>query len=355
MHKTDVIIVGGGQAALSVGYFLRRTGRSYQILDAEAGPGGAWRHGWQSLRLFSPASWSSLAGWPMPPGPDRYPTRDQVQDYLQRYEERYALPVQRPVMVKAVTRYEQGLLVQSADDAWQARAVVSATGNWRCPYTPSYAGLANFRGLQLHSAQYVDPASLAGQRVLVVGGGNSGAQILAEVSALAQATWVTEQPPRFLPDDVDGSVLFQRATERWRAQQEGRVVEALPGGFGDIVMVPPVREARARGVLVAREPFERFVANGVRWRDGSESAFDVVIWCTGFRPALEHLAPLGIVDAHGRVEVATHGTRSVIEPRLWLVGYGDWTGMASATLVGVMRSARATAQEIDEALGRDPP
>ena len=345
MTAHDVIIIGGGQAALSVGYFLRRTKRSFLILDSEDGPGGAWRHAWESLRLFSPATWSSLAGWLMPTTAQGFPTRDEVIDYLSRYEERYALPVRRPVLVESVERSSDGLIVRSGDSAWQAQAVVSATGSWRHPHVPTYPGGETFTGLQLHSADYVSATPFAGRRVLIVGGGNSGAQILAEVSQVAEAVWVTEKPPNFLPDDVDGRVLFERATERWRAQQEGRPVEQLPGGFGDIVMVPPVVDARARGILHSREPFARFTPNGVQWADGSGASFDAVIWCTGFRPALAHLAPLGVIDDTGRVDV--EGTRSTAEPRLWLVGYGDWTGMASATLIGVMRTARSTAQEVD--------
>ena len=345
MTQLDVIIIGGGQAALSVGYFLRRTKRSFLILDAEDGAGGAWRHAWESLHLFSPANWSSLAGWLMPPTAQGFPTRDEVIDYLERYEQRYALPIRRSTLVDGVERTPDGLIVRSDDGAWQAQAVVSATGNWRHPHTATYPGGEAFQGRQLHSAQYVSAAPFVDQRVLIVGGGNSGAQILAEVSQVAETLWVTEKPPNFLPDDVDGRVLFERATERWRAQQEGRPVEHLPGGFGDIVMVPPVVEARARGVLHAREPFARFTPAGVRWADGSEARVDSVIWCTGFRPALKHLAPLGVVDSTGRVQV--EGTRSSVQPGLWLVGYGDWTGMASATLIGVMRTARSTAQEID--------
>jgi putative flavoprotein involved in K+ transport len=341
----DVIIIGGGQAALSLGYFLRRTKRSFLILDAEIGPGGAWRHAWESLRLFSPAHWSSLAGWPMPPTAQGFPTRDEVIDYLGKYEDRYALTVRRSTLVDAVERAPDGLIVRAGDDTWLAQAVVSATGSWRHPHTATYPGREAFKGRQLHSAHYVSAAPFVGQRVLVVGGGNSGAQILAEVSQVAETLWVTEKPPNFLPDDVDGRVLFERATERWRAQQEGRPVEQLPGGFGDIVMVPPVVEARARGVLHAREPFARFTPTGVQWPDGQETLIDTVIWCTGFRPALAHLAPLGVLDDSGRVPI--DGTRSTAEPGLWLLGYGDWTGMASATLIGVMRTARSTAHEID--------
>jgi putative flavoprotein involved in K+ transport len=343
----DVVVIGGGQAALSVAYFLRRTSWSYLLLDAEDAPGGAWRHAWPSLRLFSPAQASSLFGWPMPPVSDGFPTRDHVIDYLARYEARYQIPVVRPVWVNAVERGRDRLVVQAADRSWSARAVVSATGTWRAPFVPAYPGRKTFSGTQLHSADYAGPAPFVDQRVLVVGGGNSGAQILAEVSAVAKTTWVTRRPPRFLPDGVDGGVLFRWASERWKAQQEGRTAAVPTGGLSDIVMVPPVVEARSRGVLVARERFDHFTTSGVRWADGTTTDVDAVIWCTGFRPALSHLDPLGVVDAD-RVRVS--GTRAVEEERLWLVGYGEWTGYASATLIGVGRTARSTVGEIDNFL-----
>ena len=346
--QVDVVIVGGGQSALAVAYFLRRTPLSFVILDAEQAPGGAWRHGWNSLRLFSPATWSSIPGWMMPPTQEGYPSRNHVIDYLQQYEQRYRFPVERPVRVTRVERTQTGLRVCSDDRHWDAKAVVSATGTWSNPYIPPYPDAELFAGQQLHSANYVQAQPFAGKRVLVVGGGNSGAQILAEVSNVAQTTWVTPVDPLFLPDDVDGRVLFERATERWKAQLEGRIIEQPVGGLGDIVMVPPVVEARARNALESVRPFERFTRNGVIWADGSESAVDVVIWCTGFRPALQHLDTLGVINTEGRVEV--QGTRSTLEPRLWLVGYGEWTGSASATLIGVTRTARSTVNEITAAL-----
>ncbi|WP_225769595.1 ArsO family NAD(P)H-dependent flavin-containing monooxygenase [Inquilinus sp. Marseille-Q2685] len=343
-----VVVIGGGQSALAVAYFLRRAEIDFVLLDAEEAPGGAWRHAWDSLRLFSPAQWSSLPGWMLPRAGDDYPTRDHVVAYLAEYERRYGFNIERPVRVHSVERGAGGLLVHADQGTWSARAVVSATGTWGKPYVPAYPGRDRFIGHQLHSSGYRRPDDFAGQRVLIAGGGNSGAQILAEVSKAAQATWVTIEPPMFLPDDVDGRVLFERATERWKAQQAGRTVIVPKGGLGDIVMVPPVQEARNRGVLTAVRPFERFVEDGVIWRDGSHSRVDTVIWCTGYRPALDHLVPLGVIEDDGRVRV--EGTRSLREPRLWLVGYGEWTGYASATLIGVARTARATAGEIAAAL-----
>lgn len=346
--EVDVVVVGGGQAALAVGFYLRRTGLGFVLLDEQPGPGGAWRHGWSSLRLFSPARWSSLPGWPMTGGADAYPTRDETLAYLAAYEARYALPVRRPVRVDEVRDDGERLAVETDAGTWRARAVVSATGTWARPYVADVPGREEFRGEQLHSAHYRAPDTFAGRRVLVVGGGNSGAQVLAEVSRVARATWVTLEEPRFLPDEVDGRFLFEQATARYQALREGRD-PGPPRSLGDVVMTEPVREARERGVLHAVRPPMRFTPDGVVWADGREETIDAVIWCTGFRPALEHLAPLGVTDHAGRV--ALQGTRSVREPRLWLVGYGEWTGFASATLMGVGRSARATAEEIGRALG----
>ncbi len=354
MAIVDTAVIGGGQAGLAVAWHLRRTGLEHVVLDDQPGPGGAWRGTWDSLRLFSPARYSSLPGWMMPPANDGdYPTREEVLAYLAAYEDRYEIPVLRPWSVSSVVPSPdpEFLEVRGArGETILARTVVSATGTWRRPRRPALAGLEGFTGIVLHSAEYRSPAAhdLVGRRVLVVGGGNSGAQIVAELSTVASTIWATREAPVFLPDDVDGRVLFHEATARYRAREAGE--ERPPRrSLGDIVMVPAVREARERGALTARPMPETFTPQGARW-SGGEEAMDAVILATGFRPALSHLEELGVVDPEGRV--AVEGTRSVREPRLWLVGYGAWTGFASATLIGVGRSARATVEEIGTSLGR---
>lgn len=341
----DIVVIGGGQMGLSLGYYLRRAGADFVILDAQSGPGGAWRHGWDSLRLFSPAGYSSLPGWLMPP-PDHagYPTRDDVLDYLTRYEARYQLPIRRPVRVETVARAGERLEVITAKERFSARHLVSATGTWSHPHIPPIAGRDLFEGLQLHSAQYRQPQDYAGKTVLVVGGGNSGAQIMAEVAPVARALWVTLHDPVFLPDDVDGRVLFERAVARMKDGPSATPV----GGIGDIVMVPPVKQARDRGDLTSVRPFARMTATGVVWPDGSEMSVDAVIWCTGFRPALAHLKALGVVEEDGRVLVENQRSRKL--PQLWLAGYGDWTGPGSATLMGAARTARGIAASLAEAI-----
>jgi cation diffusion facilitator CzcD-associated flavoprotein CzcO len=350
----DVVVIGGGQAALAVGFYLRRTALRYVILDDRSTPGGAWRHTWPSLRLFSPAQWSSLPGWMLPRDAndhdDGYPTRDAVIAYLTEYERRYALPVVRPVRVDVVRQSGEGLALETSAGVIRARTVVSATGTWANPVVPDLPGRDVIHGRVLHSAHYPGVAAFAGQKVIVVGGGNSGAQIVAELSEVADVTWATREPPTFLPDYVDGRYLFEQETMRYRAIQEGRD-PAPRQSLGDIVLVPPVRAALARGALGAAPMFARFTRSGVAWDDGREQCASAVIFATGFRPALAHIEPLGIVDARGRVAMAPGSTttRVAADIPLWLVGYGEWTGFASATLIGVGRSARATVDEIASA------
>jgi cation diffusion facilitator CzcD-associated flavoprotein CzcO len=282
----------------------------------------------------------------MPGGTSYYPTRDEALAYLTDYEARYDVPVARAVHARAVSRNGDGLVVHTNVGDWSAGAVVSATGTWSSPNVPRMPGQEAFRGPILHSAHYPSGDGFVGQRVVVVGGGNSGAQIVADLFERATVTWATRTPPTFLPDDIDGRYLFGEASERYRALSEGTTAPP-PRTLGDIVMVESVRRARDCGALSAVPMFSRFTPDGVVWPDGRRTREDAVIFATGFRPALAHLAPLGVIEPNGRITV--RGTRSVREPRLWLVGYGDWTGYASATLIGVGRTARTTVDEIVQA------
>ena len=166
---------------------------------------------------------------------------------------------------------------------------------------------------------------------------------------------MTARPPRFLPDDVDGRTLFELATRRVRASRAGsaRSGGAEPdeqgvGGLGDIVMVPPVLAARRRGDLEAQPVFDRLTTSGVAWDDPArELAVDAIVWCTGFRPDLRHLARLPLTRRAGLpVTTAALPSQSVDDPALFFLGYGDWCGPASATLIGVGATARATVDAI---------
>lgn len=325
MQQHEAVIIGAGQAGLATAYFLRRAGVDTLVLDDQDGPGGAWRHVWPSLTLFSTAGFSNLPGWPMPPHPG-FPTGSHVVRYLAAYEQRYGIEVERPVRVDRVERAEGVFVVRAGDRAWAAPHVVAATGTWSAPFVPAVPG--TFAGRQWHSARYPGPAPFAGTRVAVVGGANSGAQIAAELTEVADVTWYTRGAPRWMPDDVDGRVLF--ALNRSRALALGRG-EPDPGpasDLGDIVVLPPVRRARDTGRLRATPMVGSL----------DDIHADHLVWCTGFRPALR---PVRHLVRDGRP----------LHPGLHLVGYGDWTGPGSATIAGVAPSAKATAHAVTTALG----
>ena len=351
MNNTyDIIIIGGGQSALACAYFLQRSGLNYLVLDDQPTSGGAWLHAWDSLTLFSPAEYSSLPGWMMPKSENKFPLKDEVIDYLKAYEQRYKIRIQRPVLVDAVHKTNFGFELKTNAGLFRCKVLISATGTWKKPFIPNIPGAELFNGKQVHSAHYKNADDYKGKKVLIVGGGNSGAQILAEVSKVTTTVWAVQQSPEYLPDEVDGRVLFNVASAKYHAMQSGKEFDASQYNLGKIVMVPPVVEARERNVLKSKLTFKAITSTGVVWPDGTPEAFDVIIWCTGFKYATDHLKSLNIVDENGKVE--TVETESTVIPGLFLVGYGNWTGFASATLIGVGRSARRTIEMVEALLNQ---
>ncbi|GAA4615960.1 FAD-dependent oxidoreductase [Saccharopolyspora hordei] len=338
MRRIDVVVIGAGQAGLSTAHHLQRAGVDHVVLDRGAGPGGAWRNRWPSLRLGGVHGIHPLPGSAPPEAGDARPAAEVVAEYFGRYEREFALPVLRPVRVEAVRDGGERLLVESSAGTWAARAVVNATGTWDNPFWPHYPGRHLFTGRQLHTADYRGPAEFRGQRVVVVGGGISAVEHLLEISEVATTTWVTRRPPRFT-----GAVFGPQDGRAAVAEVERRVRAGLPPG--SVVSAtglpdsPAVVAARERGVLRRVPMFQRITADGVAWADGSAQRADVILWATGFRPAIAHLAPLGLRGPGGGIQL--DGTRVVAEPRLHLVGYGP-----SASTLGANRAGRAAAREV---------
>lgn len=367
-RDVDVLVIGGGQAGLAAGFYLNRlrrdaaAGRSgpaptFAILDANPAPGGAWQHYWDSLELFSPAAYSSLPGYQMPPwNGGGNPSAEHVAEYLGAYEDRYNLPVHRAETAVHVDADTAGAFTTTtAGGRWRSRIIINATGTWNAPERPLLPGDDSFHGKQLHTAGYRSRDRFAGQKVIVVGGANSGAQIAADLAPVAAVTWVTRRRPHYLPDEIDGRALFEIATRHARAVANG---EPSPGGvasFGDIVAVPPVRKAREAGLLDSLPMFSRLVPEGVEWADGSRTEADAIIWCTGFRPDLRHLDLLHLTTDQG-VPAVDQGfaARSADYPGLFFLGHGDWCGPASATLIGVGAMARDTVKAIRQYLDHGP-
>lgn len=308
-------MIGGGQAGLATAFYLRRAGVDYIVVDDQPAPGGAWRHVWPSMTLFSMSDFSNLPGWPMPHYTG-FPPADHVVSYFTEYEKRYGLPVKRPVRVTKATRHNNGFYLNTTRGTFTADAVVAATGTWSAPFVPFYPG--TFAGRQWHTATYPGVEPFRSTRVAVVGGANSGAQIAAELTDVAEVTWYTRGEPRWMPDDVDGRVLFHRNRARALAVGRGEPDPGADRALGDIVVLPHVRRARDEGRLTATPMFTSL----------GELHADHLIWCTGFRPAL---APLrALIDA----------------PGFFPVGYGDMVGPGAATITGVGPFARAAAKGV---------
>lgn len=365
---TDVVVIGAGQAGLSSAYFLRRAGfepgTGYVVLDGDPAPGGAWQHRWPSLRMETVNGIFDLPGMAFEPPSPQEQASVAVPRYFAEFEERFQLAVHRPATVQAV-RYGPGdrLLVETGTETWAARAVINATGTWTKPFWPYYPGRETFLGRQLHAAAYPAPGEFAGKRVIVVGGGITAIQLLSELAdAGASPTWVTRRPPVFREQPFTreyGREVVAMVDARVRAGLVPQSVVSVTG----LPVTDQIRQAQRSGALNRLPMFDRITPEGVVWDapktpDGLEALealdaleagaprsieADVILWCTGWRAALDHLAPLHLRAPGGGI--AMDGTRVVLEPRLHLVGYGP-----SASTVGANRAGREAVREIRELL-----
>ncbi|ALG07336.1 NAD(P)-binding domain-containing protein [Kibdelosporangium phytohabitans] len=338
MRETGVVVIGAGQAGLSTGHHLRRYGiDDLVMLDSGDGAGGAWRHRWPSLRLGKVNGIYPLPGFPPVDADADLPASEVVSEYYASYERANGLHVLRPVEVTSVEYgHDDRLLVSAGTDQWTARAVVNATGTWTRPFWPYYPGMASFRGRQLHTADFRDVEEFRGKNVIVVGAGSSATGLLLELSELACVTWITRHEPVFRDEEFTedvGRAAVAEVDERVRAGLPPLSVVSVTG-----LWAPPDVRARLES-LPWRPIFHEVTPDGVRWRDGSTLDADVILWATGFRAALDHLAPLGLRAPGGGIVM--DGTRVAAEPRLHLVGYGP-----SASTVGANRAGRAAAREI---------
>jgi cation diffusion facilitator CzcD-associated flavoprotein CzcO len=339
----DAVVIGAGQAGLSAAYFLGRANLDHVVLDADEGPGGAWRHRWPTLRMATVHGIHDLPGMPFAQPDPAAPANEVLPAYFADFERRNGIEVRRPVRVHAVRDHDGLLRVETDHGVWEARALVNATGTWNRPFWPRYPGQELFRGRQLHSSQYRGPAEFAGQRVVVVGGGTSAVQQLLEIDRhAASTTWATRREPEFFDEPFTpelGRAVVAKVEQRVRQGLPPRSVVSVTG----LNLTPAVREALKAGVLARRPVFERITEDGVVWPDGTHERVDAILWATGFRAALDHLAPLRLRAPGGGIQL--DGTRVVADPRVHLVGYGP-----SASTVGATRAGRAAAREIKASL-----
>ena len=346
---TQVVIVGAGQAGLAVAYYLRRfeltPGEDFVIFDRGPGSGGAWQHRWDALRLGSAHHVNDLPGMTelglsFETADRSLPARDIVAGYYRRYEEHFGFAVQRPAAVSSVFDRGADLIVRHTAGETRTRMVVNATGTWGSPFIPWYPGLNDFAGRHIHTSSYVSAREFAGQSVVVVGGGSSAIGFLLELEGVAdRLAWATRRPVEFRDESeltIEGGVAAVAMQDA--AARAGAALPSIVSGAG----VPRTRRIVAgigRGVLVERSMFSRIEPAGVRWGDGSFTQADAIVWATGFRPELRHLAPLRLRESAGGLVVASGASWQ--DSRIFLAGYGP-----QASTVGANRAGRVIARQI---------
>jgi len=348
-ERLHTVVIGGGQAGLSIGYHLARRGVEFVILEANERVGDSWRARWDSLRLFTPARFDGLDGMPFSAPPHSFPTKDEMADYLEAYAARFRLPVRTGVRVDRLTRHGEGFRIFVGDHVIQAANVVVAMANFQKRRVPSFARELDPSVVQLHSSEYRAPSQLREGGVLIVGAGNSGAEIGLEV-AREHPTWVAGRDTGQLPFRIDSfagrvigpivlRVLFHRVLSV--ATPMGRKVRRKVLARGGPLIRVKAHDLQAVGIK--RVGRMTGVRAGKPVIDGGD-ALDVtnVIWCTGFDPGF------GWIDLpiHGEVEPAH--LRGVVPavPGLYFLGLHFLSAMSSVMIHGVGRDAARIARLI---------
>jgi putative flavoprotein involved in K+ transport len=348
-ERVETVVIGGGQSGLAVGYHLRMHGRPLVILDANERIGDSWRRRWDSLRVFTPARLDGLPGMRFPAPTSSFPTKDEVADYMVAYAARFDLPVRTGVRVEGLSRFGDRFVVTSFDRRFEADNVVVAPGAYHNPRIPAFAPELDPAIVQLHSSEYRNPSQLREGGVLVVGAGNSGAEIALEASR-GHPTWLSGRDTGHEPvrpgswsDRLAIPLLWFAATHVLTVRTPvGRMVQ---------------RRFRSRGIPLARVRRKDLTAAGVELvprtagvLDGSpvledDRVLDVanVIWCTGFAPDLTWI-DLPIFDEDGD---PVHD-RGVVEsePGLYFIGMYFLYSLSSVLIGGVGRDAEHVARHI---------
>lgn len=336
MRTLQTLVIGAGQAGMAAGWHLAREHVDFLILEAGSQPGGAWRHYYDSLELFSPARYSALPGLPFPGAPGHYPHRDEVVAYLDDYARHFRLPIRTGQSVVQVIRHDGGFeTITASGEHYRSQSVVVASGSFGQPWQPRIDGQEGFRGQLLHSADYRRPEDFAGRRVLVVGSANSAVQIAVELATAApgaQVTLASRTPVRFVPKRFLG--LDFHFWVKWTGLEKTRW---LSDQSTPVLDDGTYRRALASGRVPRRAMFTRFTQDGVVWPDGTQEVVDAVIMATGFRPDTGFLRELDVHD-YGR-GLAQHNGIADRVPGLYFIGFAGQRNFASATLRGVGEDA----------------
>ncbi|WP_138735210.1 flavin-containing monooxygenase [Modestobacter excelsi] len=329
--RLDVLVVGGGQAGLAMGYHLAQRNLRFTIVDAAAEIGSTWRSRWDSLRLFTSGRYDDLPGLPFPAVPDSYPGKDDVADYLRAYAAEFDLTVRLDTTVTSLARAGDGTYVAKAGpDAIEAGQVVVATGPFQVPVTPPVSVRLAPEVQQLHSADYRRPDQLVSGRVLVVGAANSGCQIALELSATHPVDLAVGERLPAVPQRPLGRDIWWWATGLGvdRVAADSRLGRRLAGR--DQIVGPGPRQLARRHGITIRPRVEDGAGNSVTFADGTRAEYDGVVWATGFRTDDSWVDVPDVTDERGRLRQSRGVTRS---PGLYTLGR-SWQHTRGSALLG---------------------
>lgn len=346
----DAIVIGGGQAGLAIGYYLKKQGKRFVILDANERIGGSWRtRTWDSLRLFTPARYDGLPGWSFPASGWSFPTAHETADYLEAYAKRFALPVRSGTAVDRLSRNDDGVyVVECGDRRLEAASVVVATGFYGKPSIPEFAGRLDPRVVQMHSSEYRDPSQLRPGGVLLVGAGNSGADIGMEVS-VTHRTWLSGRDKGEVPIRIESRRARFILPLLWLIASRLLTVKTPIGRkVRPHVLSEGAPRIRVKAADLTAAGVER-VGKTVGMRDGlplldDGRVLDVanVVWCTGFRQDFGWID----VPAFGEAGEPVHQRGVASEQGLYFVGLDFLHSFTSENVGGVGRDAKHIAKHI---------
>jgi putative flavoprotein involved in K+ transport len=353
-NQVDVAVVGGSQAGLAMGYYLRELGRRFVILERADSIAPAWRERWDSLKLFTPRGYSNLPGLPFPGDPDDYPTRDEVIGYLERYAETFELPIELNSHVRRLS-HEGGRFVLDVDGRMlTADQVVVATGPFQTPFIPKLAEQLDSGVWQAHSTGYRRPDDVLEGTVLVVGGGNTGFQIAKELSATHKVVLSVGTRQKPLPQRVAGRDLF------WWLTKTGLIHKTVESRLGqrlkdrDTLIGSSPRQITRRYGVELKPRATAVSGRTLRFDDGTEVQVDAVIWATGYRPDYSWI-DLPIVDENRRLR---HRRGVTDVPGLNFLGL-TWQWTRGSALIGWVKDDAAFLAEriaaLDDAKTRSLP
>lgn len=341
----DTLIIGAGQSGLATGYYLKKVNRDFLIISADEQIGDSWRTRWSSLRLFTPHPFTHLPGYKMPRSADYYPTKDQMAQYLADYARHFDLPVQLKTIVKEARTDNDSWHIVTSDGSFTANNVIIATGPFTTPFIPDFATKLSKNVQQLHSSDYMQPGDITSDSVVVVGGGNSGAQLSVELARTKNVTLIVSRPPWYVPIDILGISLYwyiwlagilTANKNSWVARYIRRRGDTIVGKeLNTLVTQNKVKLVTSR--VVDATPYT------LRCADGTEVEATNVLWTTGFRPSYPWLKVNGTLDEKG-APIHSRGL-SPIKGLYW-VGL-PWQNRVDSSIVhGVGHDARLVTRQI---------